>query len=94
MPPASNEKAVWEVADLARSRQRREVAARGRRGCEPCGHGAVAKLPSQAVPGAKQVPLRVPFGRGPKDKSFELERRDKPSGKAARATTSGRGRRR
>ncbi len=26
---------------------------------------------------AKQTPLRVPFGRGPKDRSVELERRDK-----------------
>ena len=33
---------------------------------------------------AKQAPLRVPFGRGPKDKSFELERRDKVAERPAR----------
>ena len=54
---------------------------------------AAAKAPLQAsAPLEAEVPLRVPFGRGPKDKSFELERRDKPAGKPPRH--KGRGRRR
>jgi TPP-dependent pyruvate/acetoin dehydrogenase alpha subunit len=94
MPPASNEKAVWEVTDFgAFAGNGAKSPPAETRPVAPV-PAPIAKAPTQApVPAEAEVPLRVPFGRGPKDKSFELERRDKPSAKPPRHH-KGRGRRR
>ena len=78
-PPASNEPAVWKVADFGAFKAATAPAA------VPALRVETATVtdttspevdPDSAGP-AKEVPLRVPFGRGPKDRSVELERRDK-----------------
>jgi hypothetical protein len=68
MPPAASIEAVWNVKDFGAF----------------SGNGAKAPTASTAAkPVAEDLshaaPIRVPFGRGPKDRSVELERRDKPS---------------
>jgi TPP-dependent pyruvate/acetoin dehydrogenase alpha subunit len=91
MPPASSEQAVWKVADFGAFKGASAPPARtttsGGNGAElPVAPRVVAPVAAPAgapIAGhdepelAKQVPLRVPFGRGPKDRSVELERRDK-----------------
>jgi TPP-dependent pyruvate/acetoin dehydrogenase alpha subunit len=91
MPPASSEQAVWKVADFGAfkgiSAPPARAAGGGGNGAElpvtprvvaPSVAPAVAPVAGHDEPElAKQVPLRVPFGRGPKDRSVELERRDK-----------------
>ncbi|MFZ0786316.1 MAG: thiamine pyrophosphate-dependent dehydrogenase E1 component subunit alpha [Candidatus Acidiferrales bacterium] len=79
-PPASKGKPSWVVADfgnLIPAKPARELPAGGN-GAENQPHAA-AKVP--VVTGAKaeveaEVPLRVPFGRGPKDKAFVREAQD------------------
>ena len=79
MPPASSEEAVWKVADFGAFKAAAHPVAVPAPGVAP------ASVPDAASPDiepdgagpAKEVPLRVPFGRGPKDRSVELERRDK-----------------
>jgi TPP-dependent pyruvate/acetoin dehydrogenase alpha subunit len=80
MPPASSEEAVWKVIDFGAFNAPVPRIVRAQEG----GNDAEtprAIPPSAGAPGAvevaAQVPLRVPFGRGPKDRSVELERRDK-----------------
>ncbi len=80
MPPASSEEAAWKVADFGAFNAPVPRVVRAQEG----GNGADSprvNQPSTSAPGtievAAQVPLRVPFGRGPKDRSVELERRDK-----------------
>src|ERR1700689_3178839 len=77
MPPASNTKAVWQVKDFG------AFAGNGGTLTDAEVQPFVETMPKAAtqisVPLEAEVPLRVPFGRGPKDKSFELERRDKPA---------------
>jgi TPP-dependent pyruvate/acetoin dehydrogenase alpha subunit len=91
VPPASSEQAVWKVADFgafkgASAPPARAVPSGGNaaelpvaaRAVPPAVAPVVAPAAGQDEPElAKQVPLRVPFGRGPKDRSVELERRDK-----------------
>jgi hypothetical protein len=78
MPPASNEVAVWKVADFGAFKGPLAPAVTAARPAASGGNGAEspAVAPEEAEV-AKQAPLRVPFGRGPKDRSVELERRDK-----------------
>ena len=83
MPPASSVEAVWKVADFGAFKSVRPVPAAAaacranavRRRQRRRIHAVCRSRPKPEV--AKQVPLRVPFGRGPKDRSVELERRDK-----------------
>jgi TPP-dependent pyruvate/acetoin dehydrogenase alpha subunit len=89
MPPAASEVAVWKVADFgafkgapalapAPATAPAPIPAAAARAAVSGGNGADSSAVAQAEPEiAKQVPLRVPFGRGPKDRSVELERRDK-----------------
>jgi TPP-dependent pyruvate/acetoin dehydrogenase alpha subunit len=83
-PPASSEQAVWKVADFgafkaaAKPATPPPQAAPAPRIAASGGNGAESPdemLDQPEIP--KEVPLRVPFGRGPKDRSVELERRDK-----------------
>jgi len=83
--PAASEQAVWNVADFG--------AFKGPSPIKPTpGHATrPAAAPAPPPPAAhpepaeetedvdleKQAPLRVPFGRGPKHRSVELEQRDK-----------------
>jgi hypothetical protein len=77
-PPASSVEAVWKVADFGafKSPAAPEVATQAE---SRHGNGASSSddLVSAETQLEKQAPLRVPFGRGPKDRSVELERRDK-----------------
>jgi hypothetical protein len=89
-PPASSVEAVWKVADFGAFRPSspasREAVAPVSNSAESS-HGkpklsaSSPSAPPSEVPGSAlpepEVPLRVPFGRGPKDRSVELERRDK-----------------
>ncbi len=91
IPPASNEEAVWKVTDFgAFKRASAPVApvapaAPAARTAVSGGNGAESTAVAHDEPEvAKQVPLRVPFGRGPKDRSVELERRDKVAERPAR----------
>jgi hypothetical protein len=78
MPPASSEEAVWKVADFGAFKSRSAPAAPAARTAASGGNGAESQVvPHDEPEVAKQTPLRVPFGRGPKDRSVELERRDK-----------------
>jgi TPP-dependent pyruvate/acetoin dehydrogenase alpha subunit len=81
IPPASNEEAVWKVADFGAFKgpfAPAAAAAPAPRAAASGGNGAESPLVAHDEPEvAKQTPLRVPFGRGPKDRSVELERRDK-----------------
>jgi len=92
MPPASNTKAVWQVKEFG------AFAGNGGALADAEVQPFVETMPKAAtqisVPLEAEVPLRVPFGRGPKDKSFELERRDKPAPSAKPPRHKGRGRRR
>ena len=91
-PPASSVEAVWKVSDFGSFRAANGVA--------PQSTGNSAKLPGTesqpfprtpaetpsklAVAVEAEVPLRVPFGRGPKDRAFERERQDKTPPKPPR----------
>jgi hypothetical protein len=82
MPPAASEEAVWQVADFGAFKAAPPTTAApapvAARAAVSGGNGAdssiIANGETEIV---RQVPLRVPFGRGPKDRSVELERRDK-----------------
>jgi hypothetical protein len=81
-PPASSEEAVWKVADFgAFKRPSAHAHAAAPAARDVVSGGSDAESVGPAAPAATdiaaQVPLRVPFGRGPKDRSVELERRDK-----------------
>jgi TPP-dependent pyruvate/acetoin dehydrogenase alpha subunit len=77
MPPAASVEAVWKVTDFGAFGGGSEAPARPQ-----ASGGNGAKAPEEAAPAEieleKQPPMRVPFGRGPKDRSVELARREKP----------------
>jgi len=78
MPPASSEVAVWKVADFGAFKGPLAPAATTARPAASAGSGPESPVAGhEEAEVAKQAPLRVPFGRGPKDRSVELERRDK-----------------
>jgi TPP-dependent pyruvate/acetoin dehydrogenase alpha subunit len=88
LPPASSVEPVWNVVDFgafvgaAPAAKHPAAPGDGPRPAHP-----VAKAPAkppEPLDVAEAPPLRVPFGRGPKDRSVELERREKPSGKPPR----------
>ncbi|HKV03565.1 MAG TPA: thiamine pyrophosphate-dependent dehydrogenase E1 component subunit alpha [Candidatus Acidoferrales bacterium] len=90
MPPASSGEAVWRVSDFGAFDGSAALTARagadlgnGKKASDAATKSATSAPPvaPAAVPGqpATEIPLRVPFGRGPKDRSVELERRDKLS---------------
>ena len=73
-PPASSMEAAWQVTDFGALGGATELAQRA----AAAGNGSTTSA-TQAVEVTidKQTPLRVPFGRGPKDRSFERERHEK-----------------
>jgi TPP-dependent pyruvate/acetoin dehydrogenase alpha subunit len=79
MPPASSEQAVWKVVDFGAFKTASTAtpppAPRAAAVAAAAAPSVAATVDDTGV--AKEVPLRVPFGRGPKDRSVELERRDK-----------------
>jgi len=76
MPPASSIEAVWEVSDFGAFSGNGVKAS-----LAPAAKAASSVAQNPAEQDLSQaVPIRVPFGRGPKDRSVELERREKPSG--------------
>ncbi|HXU21840.1 MAG TPA: thiamine pyrophosphate-dependent dehydrogenase E1 component subunit alpha [Verrucomicrobiae bacterium] len=77
-PPASSVEAIWKVADFgAFKRPAVPEAATEHENRDGNGANSFDELPSAETQIEKQARLRVPFGRGPKDRSVELERRDK-----------------
>ncbi|MGD1209838.1 MAG: thiamine pyrophosphate-dependent dehydrogenase E1 component subunit alpha [Candidatus Acidiferrales bacterium] len=75
MPPAASVEAVWKVADFgsfgAVKPAKSPISGSGNGGPQP-------SLQEPAKTEAEQeVPLRVPFGRGPKDRAFVRESQEK-----------------
>jgi TPP-dependent pyruvate/acetoin dehydrogenase alpha subunit len=80
LPPASSEPAVWKVADFGAFKTTAApapLAAAAPRAAAATITAATPEIEPNGAGVTKEVPLRVPFGRGPKDRSVELERRDK-----------------
>jgi len=78
MPPAASVEAVWKVADFGGIGAEARVAVQ----VASAGNGAKhTEQPVEEVALEKQPPLRVPFGRGPKDRAFERERQEKRAAK-------------
>ena len=83
LPPASGVEAVWKVTDFGAFEEpapaaRHAAAPAGR--AEKPGAKPAAKVPAKPEL-AEEQPLRVPFGRGPKDRSFEREKHEKSYGR-------------
>ncbi|HTR48762.1 MAG TPA: thiamine pyrophosphate-dependent dehydrogenase E1 component subunit alpha [Verrucomicrobiae bacterium] len=77
-PPAASVEAVWKVADFGAWETAPPAAASAVSG------GAPQPGAEEEIAIEKQPPLRVPFGRGPKDRAFERERQEKPPAKPPR----------
>ncbi|MGA3293555.1 MAG: thiamine pyrophosphate-dependent dehydrogenase E1 component subunit alpha [Candidatus Acidiferrales bacterium] len=79
MPPAASVEAVWKVADFGgfgADKPSKRAHSGGGTGPQP--PAAIAAAAPETTPTASQeVPLRVPFGRGPKDKAFVRETQEK-----------------
>jgi TPP-dependent pyruvate/acetoin dehydrogenase alpha subunit len=76
MPPAASVEAAWKVTDFGAAGAPPHPA--------PASAAAAAKQaagPEEEIAIEKQAPLRVPFGRGPKDRAFERERQEKHAAK-------------
>jgi len=89
MAPAASVEAAWNISDFGGIRSRLGVER------SPATEAAAAPKPQPqpkpkpAAPGEDEVavenqqPIRVPFGRGPKDRAFERERQQQPPEKHA-----------
>jgi hypothetical protein len=85
LPPASCVEAVWKVTDFGAfvppaPAAKPAVAAAGRvekPGAKPAPTPTPVAEPPATPELAEEQPLRVPFGRGPKDRAFERERLEK-----------------
>ena len=76
MPPAASVEPVWKIADFGGLGPEAEVAIPvASRGAKPSTKPSAA--PADVIAVEHQAPLRVPFGRGPKDRAFERERQEK-----------------
>lgn len=77
MPPAASVEAIWEVRDFGGIRPglgaEAQVAAQAASAVPKASHKH-ASSPAEGVALDLQQPIRVPFGRGPKDRAFERER--------------------
>ncbi len=80
MPPAASVEAVWKVADFGGIEPEVHVAAQV---ASAANGEKQAAQPGEEIAIEKQPPLRVPFGRGPKDRAFERERQEKRAAKPA-----------
>jgi len=81
MPPAASVEAIWKVADFG------GIGVEARVAVQAASAGNGAKQAAEAVEEVaieKQPPMRVPFGRGPKDRAFERERQEKHAAKPPR----------
>jgi len=83
MPPAASVEAVWKVADFgglgAEAEEVMPLASAGTKGSTRPLAPHVEEIAVE-----HQQPLRVPFGRGPKDRAFERERQEKQPSKPPR----------
>ena len=85
LPPASCVEAVWKVTDFGAfvppaPAAKAAAAPAGRvekPGAKPAPTPTLEAVPPAAPELAEEQPLRVPFGRGPKDRAFERERLEK-----------------
>ena len=76
MPPVASVEAAWTITDFGALGEPARPA--------PAAVSVTAKpaaAPTEEVAIEKQPPLRVPFGRGPKDRAFERERQEKHAAK-------------
>ncbi|HXW63026.1 MAG TPA: thiamine pyrophosphate-dependent dehydrogenase E1 component subunit alpha [Candidatus Acidoferrales bacterium] len=76
MPPAASVEAAWKIADFGGLGTEAEVTMPSASGDAKPSTDPSA-LAREGVAVEHQQPLRVPFGRGPKDRAFERERQDK-----------------
>jgi len=97
MPPAASIEAVWKVADFGGLTPDAKVAVQSAEQ-RPAHHGRhapkapskppeemeTAEVPADGVAVENQQPMRVPFGRGPKDRAFERERQERQEKRAAK----------
>ena len=88
LPPASSVEPAWKVTDFgayagAPQAAKHAVAPRGahKRAGLPADESEEAPAPQDI---SEAQPLRVPFGRGPKDRGFMLEQKEKPHAKPHR----------
>jgi TPP-dependent pyruvate/acetoin dehydrogenase alpha subunit len=87
-PPAASVEAVWKVADFGGVRPGSSAEAQ-----VATEAASIATKPPhrQPIPATEEVaiehqpPIRVPFGRGPKDRTFERERPERPEKRPAKA---------
>lgn len=83
MPPEASVEAVWKVADFGAFSNGRTSAVPTSTQAAPKAHppAAAHTRQKQSVEDdlSKAMPLRVPFGRGPKDRAFEREQQQHKS---------------
>jgi TPP-dependent pyruvate/acetoin dehydrogenase alpha subunit len=82
-PPAASVEATWKIADFGGLMEKADAAipsalASAKPAPEP------STSPGEVIAVERQQPLRVPFGRGPKDRAFEHERQEKQTPKPHR----------
>jgi TPP-dependent pyruvate/acetoin dehydrogenase alpha subunit len=88
MPPAGSVEAIWKVADFGGIRP--ELGAEAQVAMQSASAAAKpspgpSATPAEELPVEHQQPVRVPFGRGPKDRAFERERQERQEKHPAKA---------
>jgi TPP-dependent pyruvate/acetoin dehydrogenase alpha subunit len=87
MPPAANVEAVWKIADFGGVRPElgaeAQVVTQGNP-ADPKRSPKPTASPDEEGAVENQQPIRVPFGRGPKDRAFERERQERQEKHAAK----------
>jgi len=83
MPPAASVEAAWKIADFGGLAEKADSAipsasTSAKPSLEP------STSPGEVIAVEHQQPLRVPFGRGPKDRAFEHERQEKQTSRPHR----------
>jgi hypothetical protein len=75
MPPAASAEAVWKVPDFGKV----DTVPPPKRANSDGGNGPrpASIEPAKTEVAEPEVPLRVPFGRGPKDRAFVRESQEK-----------------
>jgi len=88
LPPSSSVEPVWKVMDFGAYAGAPPAA---KHAAPPRGARKHAGLPAEEpeeLPAPQEIseaqPLRVPFGRGPKDRAFVMEQKEKPHAKPHR----------
>jgi TPP-dependent pyruvate/acetoin dehydrogenase alpha subunit len=76
IPPAASVEASWKIADFGGLKEKADGAIpSASTSAKPSSEPSAS--PGEGIAVEHQQPLRVPFGRGPKDRAFERERQEK-----------------